>query len=391
VAFLGYPVGHRRALADPTLSLADNRMQHGYLLALRSAFVDVAAFSSVPADEQHGRRPVTTDDDGVQVRHLGTAPSRLLRPVAKVVDLYRELATWAGEHRDQPRVLVYYNTFLLYGLVGRMLRVRHGVSTVPISITLPYRSPDARRTWSARVQGYLSARLLRRIDKLVVISPFLGEAINPRVRPCVVRGAVPDAVVADATPRADRASGPRRIVYAGNLSHRYNLDAAVAMLDHLPAGEFELHVYGRGALEAQVRAAAERSPAVHFHGAVAESAVPAVLRDADLLLALLTPDDYLARYSFPSKLFESLASGTPVLTTALPTLDPAMAEHLVIVESLDPATLALAVREVADRSPEEGRVAAAAALSYLRDHGTWSAVGHQLHTYLTDSEDQTSE
>jgi glycosyltransferase involved in cell wall biosynthesis len=163
------------------------------------------------------------------------------------------------------------------------------------------------------------------------------------------------------------------------------------MLDHLPPGEFELHIYGRGALEAQVRAAADRSPAVHFHGAVAEAAVPAVLRDADMLLALLTPDDHLARYSFPSKLFESLASGTPVLTTALPTLDPAMAEHLVIVESLDPVALALVVQEIADRSPEEGRVAATAALTYLREHGTWSAVGHRLHTYLTDSEDQTSE
>lgn len=387
IGFLGYLVARDRVLADPTLSLADNRMQHGYVRALQSSFTDVAVVSSVPAQVGQGRATVTADDDGVAVRHVGSAPSRLRRPLAKIVDLWRELASWARSHPDRPKVLVHYNTFLLYSIVGWLLRRRYDVAVVPIAITMPYRTPDVRPTLSMRLQGLLSARLLRRVDGLIAISPFLGDAISPGVPACVVRGAVPDEVVAESQPATAQAAGPFRIVYAGNFSARYNLAAAVAMMDHLPTGAFELHLYGRGALESELRAAAERTPSVHVHDAVDESAVAPILRSADLLLALLSIDDHLARYSFPSKLFESLASGAPVLTTRLPTLDPVMAGHLVITDSVAPADLASAVSAVAGRSPDQRHTGAASALDHLREHGTWSAVGSQLHPYLTHLKD----
>lgn len=387
VAFLGYLAARERVLADASLSLADNRMQHGYVRALRGVLSDVAIFSSVPAHPDQGARATTADADNETVRHLGTPRLRLLRPLVKLLELYRELASWARSHPGRPKVLVHYNTFLLYSMVGWLLRRRYDVAVVPIAITMPYRTPDVRPTLSMRVQGFLSALLLRRVDGLVTISPFLGDVLSPGVPACVIRGAVPDDVVADAAPSARRSAGPFRIVYAGNLSARYNLAAAIAMMDLLPADDFELHLYGRGALENALRAAADRTTSVQVHGAIDELAVAPILRSADLILALLSTDDELARYSFPSKLFESLASGTPVLATALPTLDPEMAEHLFITESLDPGDLASAVRAVAAHTPHQREQAAAAALEYLRKQGTWSAVGARLRPYLTHVKD----
>lgn len=384
IAFLGYLTSSDRVLSDPSLSLADNRMQHGYVGALRGEFSDVTVFSSVPSSLRQGSAPVDGDDDGVPVRHLGAPTGRL--PFAKLVPLVRELSDWARRRPGQPKVLVHYNTFLLYCLAGLWLGRRYGVRIVPIAITLPYSAPDSTPTLSGRIQARLSGRILRSTDGLVAITPFLAEAVNPHVDACVIRGAVPDEALAAPTHGPGTVSSPHRIVYAGNLSQRYNLDAAISMMEHLPGGEYTLHVYGRGALEPLVRAAAAKTADIEFHGAVAEQEVGAVLRDASVLLALLTPDDHLARYSFPSKLFESLLSGTPVIATDLAAMDPAMAEHLFVVEDLDPRGLAAVAVRICSRTPAQREDAAAAARAYLRESCTWSSVGRELRSHFDSLE-----
>lgn len=379
IAFVGYVASHQRVVDDPTLSLADNRMQRGYAAALGEQYTDVQIFSTVPAYAGQGAAAVDTDDEGLRVRHLGSTPGRG-RVVSKPLALARELDRWASAHRGRPTVLLHYNTFLLYVLVGLWLRRRHGTRVVPIAITMPYRSPDSRASLASRIQDRLSARMLRRVDGIVAISPFLTAELAPGRPSLVVRGAVTDGSLEQgARPDPGR---PARIVYAGNLTPRYHLAAAVAMMAHLPADEFVLDIYGRGVLEAELHQAADAAPNITVHGAVDESAVPPLLREADVLLALLKPDDEMARLTFPSKLFESLASGTPTLTTDLPTLDDAMRARLVVVTDLAPARLAATVAAVCGRTPAERSAAADDARQFLRDCGTWSAVGRRLRSFL---------
>ncbi|MFC7725891.1 glycosyltransferase [Nocardioides sp. GCM10028917] len=391
MAFVGYVASHERVAADPTLSSADNRMQRGYAAALAEQFADLTIFSTVPAYPGQGPSPLDEDDDGLRVRHLGAA-SGWSRAIRKPLALARELDSWARAHRGRPTLLLHYNTFLLYVLVAVWLRRRHGTRIVPVAITMPYRSPDVRASSASRVQDWLSARLLRGVDGIVAITPFLVSELAPGRPGLVIRGAVFDESLVDdglgEEPAADpvelvgQPAGPASIVYAGNLTPRYHLAEAVAMMAHLPAAEFVLHVYGRGVLEPMVREAADSAPNITFHGAVDESAVPPLLRDADVLLALLTPDDEMARLTFPSKLFESLASGTPTLTTDLPTLDDAMRAQLVVVTDLAPACLAATVTDVCGRTSAERLAAAAGAQQFLREQGTWSAVGRRLRTFL---------
>ena len=354
VAFLGYQAPEEQVLAAGDLSLADNRMQLAYIEALRREHGDVHVVSTVRPEGSTGR--------------LGT-----------VRRLVSDLSAWARAHRGEPRVLVYYNTFTLHALVARLLQRRYGVRVVPIAITLPYAFLDE-PPLSHRLQDRLTRRLGRTVDGVVVISPFLAAEVAPGVAPCVIRGAVDEAAIEPPRPEAPR-SGPVRIVYAGTLYERYHLGEAVAMMAHLP-GDYRLHVYGRGPLAGMVEQAATLDPRITFHGAVPETEVRAVLAGADVLLVLLDPDDRLARYSFPSKIFESLASGAAVLATRLPTLDPGMLASLTIADDLAPEALAAQVREIGERSPAAAATAAGQARAHLLAHGTWEAVGRQLHDYL---------
>lgn len=111
---------------------------------------------------------------------------------------------------------------------------------------------------------------------------------------------------------------PVRMLYSGNLlygrmrSLRLLSDALARV--NANGSLFELHVYSTTALsETETRGL---DPAIRIHAAVAQSTLPALQKEADVLLFLedlAGPDRLMARLSFSTKLTEYLSSGKCIL------------------------------------------------------------------------------
>ena len=211
---------------------------------------------------------------------------------------------------------------------------------------------------------------------MVAITEPLANAIRPDTPSIVVRGAVD----ADSITRSpDRPTCvPFRLAYAGTLYDRYNLRAIVSALSLLESGTVEVHIYGRGPLEGWLKQVATAGSAIVVHGSLPVHELRDALEECDALLVLLDPADSLAQFSFPSKIFESMASGRIVLVSDLPTLDPRMREFLTVVTDLSPQGIAAQIEKVRHVTEAERRATRHAQLAYLRKFGTWSAVGDQL-------------
>lgn len=381
VAFLGYSASEARVLASPELSLADNRMQQGYIQTLKEQFGFVKVVSTVSADHDD-LRPRKTVDDGIETWHIGFWKWPVMRQISKPVSTFKALSKWARVTQGGSKLLVVYNTFTLYGLIGFLLKVIHGVKFAPVVITLPYEY-TTQPSLGQRVQRRLSKWLFNQASGTIVISPFLSGRIGPdHVDVCVVRGGISQSAIPD-LPEPKSAGCLRKIVYAGTLYERYHLDSAVEMLKFLPE-EYELHIYGRGPMANEVADWASKNSRIWFHGSQTADETKKALAEADLLLVLLDPKDQLARFTFPSKVFESIASGRPVLITDLPTLDDDMRECLIVTDSLEPAHLAGLALTACERSESEQAKRMALSREYLTEHATWSAVGKRLKAYLEE-------
>ncbi len=106
-----------------------------------------------------------------------------------------------------------------------------------------------------------------------------------------------------------RAPGPLRVVAATRLSPEKDLDAVVAACDH--AGDLVLDVYGDGPGGPALRALAATRPWLTVHGAAPWPEVIAAQAAADVCLSAARMENVGVA------ILESLALGTPVVTTAI--------------------------------------------------------------------------
>ena len=89
------------------------------------------------------------------------------------------------------------------------------------------------------------------------------------------------------------------------------------ILADIPSCEF--HIYGAGIFAGEMKNMISGHANIHYNGVVDNASMVAELQQkANLLVNPRPTSIFYARYSFPSKVMEYLASGTPVLTTRLP-------------------------------------------------------------------------
>lgn len=202
---------------------------------------------------------------------------------------------------------------------------------------------------------------------------FLLEQAGPGTRGTVVN------MIVDTTrflPTAmDQPRNTGEIVHAGSLlAHKDGIDTLVMALPHVRkmpgTAEAYLSVYGpptgRAELERLLAGLGLPGDAVRLMGQVPSTDIPAILARADAL-ALARPDSMQARYGFPTKLGEYLASGTPTACTSVGQLPRFLTDRKV-------AYLA---------SPGDVESLAAALHSALTDPNRWGVASEARH--LTES------
>jgi glycosyltransferase involved in cell wall biosynthesis len=274
-----------------------------------------------------------------------------LRRLGTTVDYYRR--GLALVRRARPRLIHAndYNTAWI-GVAGKWLT---GARLVYDSHEL---WPD--RNLRPEPRGWLllcEALFVRVADRVVTTSPGYAEVMASRYRidpPIVVRN-VPEWRAASRTSGeedgAGRDGGPPLAVYFGALTRNRGLPVALRALAHLP--ELRLRLVGpeawgyrRTLLElADELGVAER---VELLDPVPPDHAAAVLRDADVGLALIEPACLSYRMTLPNKLYEYVAAGLPILASEIPVLAGEVREHGLgrVADPADPAAVAAALGEL---------------------------------------------
>jgi glycosyltransferase involved in cell wall biosynthesis len=248
-------------------------------------------------------------------------------------------------------------------LLGRFLR-KPVVVTEQWSVFLP----DDPMTLSRPVQRV--ARFTYEHAKVVMpVSAALRDgirAVGARTDFRVVPNAVdtarfhPDG----ARPAQD---GARRLIGVGNLYEAKGwddlLDALAIVSEH--GRSFHLDLFGGGVLQQQLEARVARlglGDLVTFHGWRSKDEVAARLRESDLFVITSRYD------SNPCALIEALASGVPVVGTAVGGIPEMVTDGMgILAETRRPERIAAAIEAALDRDWDRPRIAAAARDRYGMD------------------------
>jgi glycosyltransferase involved in cell wall biosynthesis len=284
--------------------------------------------------------------------------------VLRWTSLFRSLPVlWRLKRRGLTALYLYQPTFydgITYWLAARLM----GLQVMADYCDLSFVDHDrierslARRVWSLNYRWGLT-RLPARLDRAFVISRYLEEYMAPYIRPERVRRLPPmvDSSLFDVEPPAGFLSSRHGIaagsviLYAGSFFDNEGvpmlLQAVPRVLARHPEARF-LIVGGHPeeALD-ELRSQAARlgvEDQVVFAGVAPSLDMPLYFRAARILVAPKT-DSVLNRAGVPTKLVEYLASGRPVVISAVGDI-PLMVEdgkEAVLVPPDDPVALAEAL------------------------------------------------
>jgi glycosyltransferase involved in cell wall biosynthesis len=222
-----------------------------------------------------------------------------------------------GKSLARPDVILAADPPQFCGDAGRRLARHHHASFVTDCFDLWPELFVAAAPWSLRWLVSIAALPFRMLRRRNLRATSLAVAVAETYRALLEReGArrtvtIPIGIDVDAfAPHEQRAADRITLVYAGSLGEHYDLDTLLDVIATMP--EVRLTIAGRGPAENRLRARAASLPNVTFAGAVDVAILSELYAAADIGLAPYRAGSTVA---LPTKLFDYLAAGLPVITS----------------------------------------------------------------------------
>lgn len=195
--------------------------------------------------------------------------------------------------------------------------------------------------------------VIRHCTDYVILTQAMNDYIRNPGKPYVVLEGHADITMEEKSPTQMRKTTPRVCFYAGGVSKQYGLGNLVEGFRKADIPNTQLHIFGPGDYVEELQQIAAEDSRVYYGGMLMNSEIIEKEMDATLLINPRPTNEEYVKYSFPSKNMEYMASGTPVLTTALPGMPQEYYPHVFLIRDESADGVAEALREVFAHSDEE--------------------------------------
>lgn len=234
-------------------------------------------------------------------------------------------------------------------------------------------------------------RLARSADAVITVSePYaqvleriLGRPVDAVVRNAATVARLDAPPTPDEVRRGDRfhahlglAPSTRVVLYMGQVMRGRGLRQLFEAIALVEDAHLVIAGFGPDQERYQQHAAGlPQADRIHFMGFVAPADIPGWTASADVSAMPVQPDTLNHRLNTPTKLYDAMGVGVPVVASDLPGIAPIVRETGcgVLCDPTDPADIARALRAVLDASPDERialrlRCLAAARARYAWEH-----------------------
>ena len=206
------------------------------------------------------------------------------------------------------KVLMVTNPAPLVLLMGTLRKRRDFELNILVHDVFPENTIPAGLHLPAIVYGLLKRffdKAYARADRLIALGRDMKEVLSGKINSSEKVSIIENWADLDIINPTEPPQGSLILEYAGNIGRVQGLDKVV---DALP-DDVEFHLYGTGAAEESLKKKGRSN--VFFHGAYFRSEQSKVLAACNI--ALVTLEDGMYGLGVPSKTYNILASGRPVL------------------------------------------------------------------------------
>lgn len=269
---------------------------------------DVKVLTAAPAGIS---LPSKMQEDGIEYLVHASAGNGVRKHAGKAMDICRQLLRLRREGWKTD-VLICDSLNIAQCLGAFYARLLTHTKVVAIVTDLHEMSIYETSSLKYKAAREISMRYMRGFDAYVLLTQQMNQRVNPGGKPYIVMEGICDD--AHLTPGA-KDGQIHRLFYAGGRPQKDGTDMLVRAFRRIENPNLRLDIYGpTTGLEEARNNTDER---VTYHGIVENARIVEEEKKADLLINPRPTIGEYTKYSFPSKIMEYMASGTPLVTTRL--------------------------------------------------------------------------
>lgn len=300
--------------------------------------------------------------------NVGYKNTKYLNRITKEKAICREVDKWLQNQGDEPITVIVYNMHTAFiAAACRIKKKRPNTKIVLIVPDLPqfmdFKMSKLKKLlkdmdWK-RIRGYM-----KYIDKYVLYAAPMADFLDLKAEQWIVmEGSFNPDLVGAETERSDKIS----IMYSGVLDLRYGIPEMLDAMDLLD-DRFELWLTGDGNARSLVEKRAASDRRVKYYGYLpSRQDLLNKQASATMLINPRKDTEEGSKYCFPSKLFEYMVSGRPVISCMLEGMPEEYRAYLVELKSVTAENIAEAVLSVAEMDEEQRKNVGDRAKRYILD------------------------
>lgn len=373
-------------------SVAGNKMQWNVVKNLSQyedvemTCVTISPLAAFPHDKKIFQKKQEKElVQGVKTIRIGFCNIPIIKQFWQILSVYT-VAKKVVKEIDAD-VLFTFNLFPQVGVPMRWLKKKFPhLETVCLLADLPIDDNTNRKGFSVFLRKLFEKstwKSMQLCEKYIVLNKHVIDQYLPGKPYIVVDGGVDEADIKRYEKPVQK-NGEHNVLFCGALTEYNGILNLIDAMEYLHDEDIVLDIYGGGYLEDRVTEASKKNPKIRYHGRVSNQEVMQKQREAWLLINPRIVDDPIAQVTFPSKTFEYLLSGTPVLSTRLNGYGEEYEDHMYWIEDLSANALANTIGSIRNIEIHEYNNMGESAKSMIVSKKSWMRQCSRIYEFLKE-------
>jgi len=386
---LGYVVSSEEANHLSGASIAGNKMQWNVLNCLSQYNnlqiipITIKPIAYFPRDKKlYQKRTKMKLSKKLETYIIPFINLPIIKQFYQTFSVYFEAKKLIKKYPDA--VIFCFNLFPQIGLPMKWLKKKYGCKTICLLADLPFDDNEERYGVSTILRNYfdkITWKCIKICDFFIILNRKVADQYLKGKKYVVVEGGVEetDIIPIDKIKKNTR----KNLFYCGSLTPYNGIENLIKAMDQIIDLDIELHIYGNGILEKKVIEASQKNKKIKYFGKINNDDVRRLQSEAWLLINPRSIENPISKVTFPSKTFEYLLSGTPLLTTRLNGYTEEYQDKMLFTEGDTPNDLAESIRKVNDMKNDVLLEMAKQGREFVIERKIWTKQTQKIYDFIT--------
>lgn len=386
IVFIGYVVDPERADEYTGISFAGNNMQYNILkyLAKDERFnitvISVVPNTTFPKDKRMfiGKKESTLCDC-IKTYEVSYVNIPVIKQVSQCLSVIFHLKKVFRTISAENSIVLTFNMFPPIGIPAKWL-IKKNIEVAAILADLPIDDAISRSTFGHLLMNSfdnIAKNAIKSLKHAIVLNYNAIKQYAPNSDYIIVDGGID---CDKTTTKNETIRKENNVLYCGSLND-YSGIRNLCNAMHYVTGNVFLDIYGSGELGDFVKECAKKDNRIRYHGRIPNSAILTKQKEAKFLINPRPINDPISMVTFPSKIFEYMMSGTPVISTKLSGFSSDY-EGKVIFCGDSSEGIADAINRAMKMSDSEKEALALSASTFIVENKTWEKQTCKIADYL---------